>query len=270
MEHVTVGDVEVPSIGFGTARITGEECAAAVESALEIGYRHLDTAQMYDNEAAVGEAVARSDVDRSEVFLTTKLRGRNLAREDVFDSFEESRDRLGVRTVDLLLIHTPNDSVPVAETIGAMNDLQAEGLVEHIGVSNFDADQLRAAIEASRTPILTNQVEYHPFYDRSDLLDACVEEDVMLTAYSPLGKGKVSADETLAEIGDRYGKTASQVALRWLIQQENVSAIPKAESRTHRRENIDVFDFELTDEEMMAIFDLRGGLTTRIKSALGI
>lgn len=270
MEYVTAGDVEVPAIGFGTARMTGEECETAVESAFDLGYRHVDTAQMYENEDAVGEAIAKSDVDRSEVFLTTKLHRRNLAREDVFDSFEASLDRLGVEYVDLLLIHAPSNSVPIGETIDAMNALQDEGTVEHIGVSNFDREQLRSAMQASATPVLTNQVEYHPFYDQSDLLELCIEEDVILTAYSPLNVGKIAGDETLSEIGDRHGKSASQVALRWLIQQENVAAIPKATSRDHQRENVDVFDFELTDEEMMRIFDLRDGLTDRIRSVLGI
>jgi diketogulonate reductase-like aldo/keto reductase len=254
--YATVRGVDVPKVGFGTARMTGEECREAVENALDLGYRHLDTAQMYDNEDAVGAALAASDVDRSEIFLTTKLNRGNLTREDALRSFEESLDRLGTDYVDLLLIHAPSDSVPVEETLGAMNDLQDEGSVEHVGVSNFSVEQLREAIRTSETSILTNQVKYHPYHPQDDLLNVCVEEDVLLTAYSPLAKGKVSDDETLAEIGDRYGKTAGQVALRWLVQQENVVTIPKAADRDHRRENVDVFDFELTDEEMDRVFEL--------------
>ena len=256
MEYATARGVDVPKLGFGTARMTGEKCREAVENALDLGYRHLDTAQMYDNEDAVGDAIAASDVDRSDVFLTTKLNRGNLAHEDALRSFEASLDRLGTDYVDLLLIHAPSDSVPVAETIGAMNDLQEEGTVEHVGVSNFSVEQLREAMEASEKPILTNQVKYHPYHSQDDLLEVCVEEDVLLTAYSPLAKGKVADDETLAEIGDRYGKTPGQVALRWLVQQENVVTIPKAGGRDHQRENLDVFDFELTDEEMERIFEL--------------
>ena len=270
MEYATARGVEVPKVGFGTARMTGAECRRAVETALDLGYRHLDTAQMYDNEDAVGAAVEASDVSRDDVFLTTKLHRRNLAREDVFESFAASLDRLGTDYVDLLLIHAPSDSVPIAETVGAMNDLQDEGTVEHVGVSNFSVEQLRTAMDASETPILTNQVEYHAHRLQDDLLEFCIEEDVLLTAYSPLDEGRLADVETLAEIGDRYGKTAGQVALRWLTQQRNVVTIPKASSRNHQRANLDVFDFELTAEEVERIFDLRAGLAGRIRNALGL
>lgn len=270
MEHATVRGVAVPKVGFGTARMTGDECRTAVEDALDLGYRHVDTAQMYANETAVGEAVAAADVDRSEVFLTTKLDRENVAREEAPRSTEESLDRLGTDYVDLLLIHAPSRSVPVEETIGAMNDLQDEGNVEHIGVSNFDVDQLRAAMDASETPILTNQVEYHPHREQHELLEFCIEADVLLTAYSPLNKGRLDGDETLAEIGERHGKAPGQVALRWLIQQRNVVAIPKASSPAHRRENLDVFDFELGPEEMERIFELRSGPVEGLRDALGL
>ncbi|WP_336136278.1 aldo/keto reductase [Natronomonas amylolytica] len=232
------------------------EARNAVETALELGYRHIDTAQMYGNEDAVGAAVEKADIARDEVFVVTKTLSRNLAYDDLHDSFEDSLDRLKMESVDLLLIHEPSRSVPVEESIRAMNELQEAGRVRHIGVSNFSIRQLREAEAASDTPIVTNQVEYHPFTDQSQLLEHCVDNNIMLTAYSPLAVGRRLENETLVRIGERYGKSPAQVARRWLIQQENVSAIPKASKRQHQEENIDIFDFELTTTEMDAIFDL--------------
>ncbi len=269
MEHVTVRGVEVPALGFGTARLTGNDCRGAVEDALELGYRHVDTAQMYDNEAAVGDAIADSTVDRGEIFLVTKVHRRNLAYEDVLDSVADSLDRLGT-AIDLLLIHAPSRTVPVAESIEAMNEFQETGSVSHIGVSNFSVGQMEEAIDASETPILTNQVEYHPFEDRGELLAFCIENGIVLTAYSPLAKGRVAGNDVLEGIGERHGKTEAQVALRWLLGQEMVVAIPKAASHEHRAENVDVFDFELTDEEMERIFELQGGLLSRLRERLGL
>lgn len=269
MEHVTVHEAAVPALGLGTYPMKGEDCRVAVRTALELGYRHIDTAQMYTNEAAVGDAIAAAPVDREDVFLVTKVLSENLAEDDLRRSVDASLDALNT-TIDLLLIHSPSRSVPIAESIGAMNQLQERGDVEHIGVSNFSVDQLEAAMAASATPILTNQVEYHPFERRDDLLAFCLDNEVMLTAYSPLARGRVTGDDTLERIGDRYDKTAAQVALRWLLQQELVSAIPKAARRTHQAENLDVFDFELTPEEMAAIFDLGGGLVDRLRRRLGL
>ncbi len=270
MEYVTAAGVEVPALGFGTWPMTGPTCKEAVESALELGYRHLDTAQMYDNHDAVGAAVREAEVPRSELFLTTKILRQNLAHDALLETFAESLDELGVEYVDLLLIHAPSRSVPIEESIAAMNHLQKEGTVERVGVSNFSVSQLRAAIEASDAPILTNQVEYHPYRDRSDLLSFCIDHDVMLTAYTPLADGRVLEDETLRSIGERYDKTPAQVALRWLVQQDLVSAIPKAASQRHQQENLDVFDFRLTDGEMARVFELGGGLRERLRSLLGI
>jgi diketogulonate reductase-like aldo/keto reductase len=269
MEYESVQGVEVPALGLGTARMTGDECRDAVGTGLELGYRHIDTAQMYDNEEAVGDAVADSGVNREDIFLVTKILRDNLAYEEVLRSFSESLEHLQTDYVDLLLIHAPSRTVPVEESLKAMNELQEQGRVKHIGVSNFSVNQMRDAIQASETPILTNQVEYHPFKRQDNILEFCIENDVMLTAYSPLNKGSLS-NPTLAEIGDRYGKTAAQVALRWLLQQDTVSAIPKAAQRTHLEENLTVFDFQLTDGEMEQLFQLDSGLRTRLQSLLGI
>ncbi len=256
MEYETVRGVSVPEVGLGTARMTGATCESAVTAALELGYRHVDTAQMYDNEAAVGAAVAASSLDREDVFLTTKLLRTNLRREDVFSSVETSLEKLGTDYVDLLLIHAPSPTVPIEETVGAMNDLQAEGRVRHVGVSNFNVYGMESAQEASETPILTNQVEYNPFTDQTDTLAWCRENDALLTAYSPLNVGRGLDDEALRAIADRHGKSPAQVALRWLVQQEHVVTIPKSARREHLAENLDVFDFELTDDEMATVSDL--------------
>ena len=269
MEYVTAQGVDIPALGFGTYPMKGETCLTAVQQALETGYRHVDTAQMYNNERAVGQAIADADVPRDDVFLVTKILRRNLAYEDILKSVKESREKLAT-DIDLLLIHAPSRTVPIEESIEAMNDLQDRGTVKHIGVSNFSVGQLQDAISASDTPILTNQVEYHPFRNQTDVLKFCIENDVMLTAYSPLAEGRVVGNDLLEKIGDRYGKTEAQVALRWLLQQELVSAIPKASSPAHIQENFDVFDFELTDEEMAKIFDLQGGLLTKLRTALGL
>ncbi|MDY6764331.1 MAG: aldo/keto reductase [Halobacteria archaeon] len=270
MDYVVAQGVRIPALGLGTYKLRGNEGLNSIKKALEIGYRHIDTAQMYNNEEEVGEAVRQSNVDREDVFITTKILRRNLEYGDVLSSVNDSLRRLGMEHVDLLLIHAPSSSVPIEESIEAMNELQDEGKVDHIGVSNFSVKQTQEAIEASETPVVTNQVKYHPFYSQNEILDFCIENDVMLTAYTPLANGRVIGHDTLSKIGEKYGKTGAQVALRWLVQQENVSTIPKASSEEHLRENIDIFDFELTRDEMQTIFDLQGGLIDRLRSRLGL
>jgi diketogulonate reductase-like aldo/keto reductase len=262
------GGATIPKLGLGTWQNTGRQCAETVETALELGYRHVDTAQAYGNEEMVGEGIAAADVDREDVFLTTKVWRSNLRHDDVVESVEESLDRLGVEYVDLLLIHWPHPRVPIAETLEAMAELREAGLVSHLGVANFTRSQLEEAIEASGVPLVTDQVLYHPFKDQSDLREFCVDRDVSLTAYSPLARGGVVGDDVLGEIGERHGKSAAQVALRWLLQQEGVVAIPKATGRNHLKENLDVFDFSLAEEEMDRIHDLKPGLGRRFRNIL--
>jgi diketogulonate reductase-like aldo/keto reductase len=258
MEYVTVQGEEIPKIGLGTWQLTGEDCRQAVVTALSLGYRHIDTAQAYGNERQVGDAIRTSETDRDEIFLTTKLAGQNCGHDDVLRSTEESLAKLSTDYINLLLIHWPADRFPIGgtpltETLDAMNELVDEGKVRHIGVSNFDLDRLDEARQHADAPILTDQVQYHPFWDQTQLLDYCQIHNVMLTAYSPLGHGGTLDDELLADIGERYGKTSAQVALRWLVQQDTVCTIPKATSREHLEANLAVFDFELSAEEMDAI-----------------
>jgi len=268
MEYVDAGDARIPKLGLGTWQNTGPDCSKTVRTALDLGYRHVDTAQAYDNEAAVGEGIDRSDVDRDEVFLTTKVWRSNLRHQDVLDSVHESLDDLGVEYVDLLLIHWPHPRVPVEETLDAMAELRESGAVEHVGVSNFTRSQLRTARQVADVPVVADQVLYHPYKDQSDLQRYCAGNDVALTAYSPLARGEVLSDTVLERIGERHDRSAAQVALRWLVQQENVVAIPKSSSREHLEENLAVFEFSLTDEEMARIDDHGGSLGVRLRNRL--
>jgi 2,5-diketo-D-gluconate reductase B len=255
MEYQTIKGEKVPSLGLGTWRLSGGECTTAVERALSLGYRHVDTAQMYRNEGEVGRGIKASGVDREEIFLVTKVWPSDFSRDDVVRSTRESLRKLGTDHVDLLLMHWPSESVPLEETLGAMRELQEQGSVRHVGVSNFS---LRLVEEATRhAEVICNQVEYHPYKVQDELLEQATETDYLLTAYRPIAKGDVLEDHTLREIGKAHGKTPVQVALRWLIQQEKVAAIPKATSEEHLRGNLDVFDFDLSDEEMGRIFGLR-------------
>jgi 2,5-diketo-D-gluconate reductase B len=247
----------VPKLGFGTWEILGSDCEEAVADALEIGYRHIDTAQAYDNEAEVGRALAASDVPRKELFLTTKLWRDEFHPDRVRPSTEGSLEKLQVNCVDLLLLHWPNDDVPLEQTLGALAELREEGLIQHFGVSNFPVGMLRDAL--SIAPIFADQVEFHPYLDQQPLIDLAVEKDFMVTAYSPLARGKVPEDAVLREIGEQYGKTAGQIALRWLLDKPNVATIPKASSHERRVENFEVFDFQLSDDDRAKIEALHSG-----------
>lgn len=268
MENEVVRDVKLPVLGLGTAQITGDECINTVDQALNSGYRHIDTAQLYGNEREIGKAIENSRINRDKIFLVTKIKRRNLGKDKLCQSFINSLEKLRTNYVDLLLIHAPSRKVPIKESIHEMNKLYDKDKINHIGVSNFSVEQTKKAIDASSTPIITNQVKYHPMYGQEKLLKFCLKEDICLTAYSPLARGKVHGNQTLKKIGSRYNKNEFQIALRWLIQQENVVAIPKASSRKHLEENIDIFDFELNTEEMKKIFGIHGGIKTKILSLL--
>jgi 2,5-diketo-D-gluconate reductase B len=254
VEHQTIKGEQVPSLGLGTYRLTGDACERAVQRALGMGYRHVDTAQMYGNEAEVGRGIEDSGVDRGEIFLTTKVWPSDFAHDRLISKTRESLKKLRTDHVDLLLMHWPGDGVPLGETLGAMRELQDEGNVLHIGVSNFSPSLVEEATEHAE--IFCNQVQYHPYRDQNALLEQAQQMDYLLTAYTPLSRGGVQDDATLREIGEAHGKTATQVALRWLVQQEKVSAIPKATGEEHLAENLDVFDFELSEEEMDRVFSL--------------
>ena len=246
MDFVSLRGAKVPALGLGTWLLEGDDCRNAVPIALELGYRHIDTAQIYGNEAEIGEALARAGVDRDELFLTTKLWNDNHAHAEVIASTEDSLKRLQTDYVDLLLIHWPVEFDRLEETLSAMVELSERGLTKSIGVSNFTLSQFQRAAELA--PVACNQVEYHPFLDQSELRDAVAAADAVLTAYSPLARGGVVHDEILQGIAANHGKTVPQISLRWLLDQ-NILVVPKATTREHLAANFDVFDISLSDEE---------------------
>ncbi len=249
METIEIRSTTVPALGFGTWQLRGEECAESVRDALEAGYRHLDTAQMYGNEAEVGEGLRRSGVPRDEVFVVSKVKGANYAATDVRSSTRASADALGVDRIDLMLLHWPSTDVGVGETLGALGALKEEGLVRHIGVSNFSVAEVEEA--AGHAEVFCNQVEYHPFRQPHELLAHALDEGYLLTAYSPVAKGRVHADAVLREIASARGCTPAQVALRWLLDL-GAAPIPKSADPGRRRENLEV-DITLTDEDRARI-----------------
>lgn len=261
----------MPPVGIGTYRTGGYECFNAVSEALEVGYRHVDTAMAYENEAVVGRAIENSTVDREDVFVTTKIKGypKFLTRDRMIEAVEGSLQRLGTDWIDLVLVHWWHSDGDMEGVFGALSQLVDDGTVDHIGVSNFSVERLERAIDASDAPIATNQVQYHPYFHQDEMLSFCRDHDMLLTAYSPLASGLVTNDETLSKIGKLYGKSAAQVAIRWLVQQDGVVTIPKTVRSNRLRENLDVFDFELTDAEMDRIHELEGPLWYRLNSERG-
>lgn len=253
MASIEVQGREVPAVGFGTWELTGDDAIEGTRHAIELGYRQIDTAQIYDNEREVGEGISRSGVDREHIFLTTKLARGSLTGDRVGPELDISLQKLGTDYVDLLLIHWPSDTVPLGETLEAMMAAQAAGKVRHLGVSNFDPALLLEAMTLA--PIFANQVKYHVGRDRTELLAIAAERDLLITAYSPLlGDGVKSP--VVAEIAESHGKTPHQVALRWLLQQPRVSPIPRSSNPDHRAQNLAVFDFELSDDEMARVSGL--------------
>lgn len=250
---VAANGAAIPAIGLGTWAARGEACAQAVQWALEAGYRHLDTAAAYENEAAVGAGLRASGVPRGEIFVTTKVWYTDLAEGALQRSAEASLRRLGLDRVDLLLVHWPNPAIPLAETMRALCDAKRHGLTRHIGVSNFPTALLEEAVALADEPLVANQCEYHPRLDQAKVIAACRRHGLAFTSYCPIGRGEPLAERTVTEIAARHRRTPAQVVLRWHVQQPGVVAIPKSIHRDRIAENIAVFDFTLTDEEMAAI-----------------
>ncbi|MEX3763857.1 aldo/keto reductase [Paraburkholderia phenoliruptrix] len=242
----------IPRIGLGTWRST-HEGVQAVRAALAAGYRHIDTAARYENEEAVGQALAASGVPRDEVFVTTKVWHTELRAADFRRAAQASVARLGLDHVDLLLVHWPNPEVPLEETIGALCDAQQRGLTRHIGVSNFPVALLDRAVALASVPLVANQCEYHPYLDQTKVLAACRRHGMALIAHTPLGSGKLLADPVIAEIAREHGRKPAQIILRWLIQQPGVAAVPKSSNPVRIAENLAVFDFQLDAGEMARI-----------------
>lgn len=257
MKYIDVQDIKVPALGFGTWQATDDSCVAAVEEALDIGYRHIDTAQIYKNEEQVGRGIKNSSVPRDDIFLTTKVWMDEVRDGDLQKSVEGSLSKLGTDYVDLLLIHWPVEDVPFDETLRALQEVQTQGKTRLIGVSNFTVSQMKQVKEEIGAPIATNQVEYHPYLDQSPVLDYIREHDMFLTAYSPIARGKVMDDKTLQDIAAAHGKSVTQVVLNWLVSQDRVCAIPKSTTSAHIKSNFEIFDFELSADETDHINGLR-------------
>jgi len=244
----------MPVIGLGTWEMTGSRCIDAVSRALNIGYRHIDTAQIYGNEKEVGKGIKASGIRREEIFLTTKVATSNLTSSRIKQTTDESLERLGTGNIDLLLIHWPTSSMNLRECLETMFGLVENNLVRYVGVSNFSPELFRKSFESG--PVITNQVEFTPYRTEYENLKVAQGNIKIITAYSPLARGSIANDKFLSALGKKYGKSASQVALRWLIQLGNVSVIPKASSEKHQMENFDIFDFHLTEEDMKSVRQL--------------
>jgi 2,5-diketo-D-gluconate reductase B len=257
VEMLETPRVTVPALGFGTWQLEPDVAYNAVRTALEVGYRHIDTAQLYENEEAVGRAIADSEVDRDDVFLVTKVAPENAEPQDVRASTLASLERLRTDHVDLLLLHWPTDVAPLEETMAALTRAAEEHRTRYIGVSNFPSQVLDRA--AHLAPIVTDQVEHHPYLAIDAIREAADEHDLFVTAYSPLAKGEVLEDDVLREIAEEHDRTPAQVTLAWLLQ-SGVAAIPRSSDPKHIVANFEVFDLELTDEEIARIDTLDRGM----------
>lgn len=253
--YTTVHGDTVPMIGFGTSQLG--DCADIVAAALEVGYRHIDTAWKYGSEQGVGEGVKRSGIARSRLFITTKVSHEYLRAADFARSLDQSLGRLRTDYVDQLLVHWPStEGIPLAETMGALARAKREGKTRYVGVANFNIALTREAIALCPEPLTTLQVEYHPYLEQTRVLAFCREAGLIVMAYCPLGRGRLFKDPVLADIAGARGKTLAQIALRWLVQQGGIVPIPRSSNRTHMAESLEIFDFELSREEMERIFAL--------------
>lgn len=242
--------MNLPPVGLGTMGVADP---STVTTAIDLGYRHLDTAQIYENERTVGEGIAAASTDRSELVVATKLWTDRLAGEDVRQGTEESLDRLGLDAVDLLYVHRPRDGYEPSETLPALDAVRAAGLTDHVGLSNFEPEQLTTARTHLDAPIAAHQVEFHPFFHRQELLDDAQTHGYPLVAYSPLAGGAVFDDPTISDIADRHDTTPAAVSIAWVLDHDNVVTIPKASSEAHLRANREAAQLDLEPAEIERI-----------------
>lgn len=253
--YVSANGARIPALGFGTFRLPGPDTLRMVPAALKLGFRHIDTAQIYGNEAEVGTGIAASGVNRADIFLTTKVWVDRFGHDALIASVDESLKKLRTDYVDLLLLHWPAGHV-LPEPVGALNEVVKAGKVRHIGVSNFNVAQMQEAIGLSAVPLVTNQVEYHPYLDQGPVIRAAHAAGLSVTAYYAMADGKVFGDPVLKQVAAAKGRSVAQVVLRWVLQQDGLVALSKTASETRAAENFAVFDFELTAEDMAAIHAL--------------
>jgi len=257
VEYTRIQGTDVPTLGLGTWQNTGDSCAEAVRVGLEAGYRHVDTAQVYENEEEVGKGIAAASVERSEIFLTTKVWRADDGGEEIRRSTEASLTDLGTDYVDLLLVHWPPRKTPLPEVMRTLQRLADEGKARHVGVSNFPPSWVTAAMDHAQ--VFCNQVEYHPYLGQGRLLNLAREHDFLLTGYSPLARGKVFDDPVLSEIAAAHNVGPAAVVIRRLMDQDHVAVVPKATSPEHVRSNLDALEISLSDEERARIDGLHRG-----------
>jgi 2,5-diketo-D-gluconate reductase B len=253
MQRIGTDGLEMPKLGLGTWRMSGAECQGAVEGALALGYRHIDAAEMYDNEAAIGVALAASNVPRQDIFLTSKVWHDHLAPAALRRALDASLNRLRTDYLDLYLIHWPSPSMRLAETLEAMMRLKEEGRIRNIGVSNFTVALMRQAVEEIGAPISCNQVEYHVFLDQGAVLDYARAHGIVVSAYRPLAQGVLDSAPDIQRIAAKHAASPQQIALAWLLGQDMVAAIPKAARAASQRANLAALDIRLDDQDRAMI-----------------
>ncbi|MBN2066959.1 MAG: aldo/keto reductase [Candidatus Diapherotrites archaeon] len=247
------GNVQIPALGLGTWLLNGEKCASAVKASLELGYTHIDTAEMYNNQVEIGNAI--EGFDRKRLFLVSKAWSNHMHFNDLINACEKTLGELGTDYLDLYLIHWPNPKVPIAETLKAMQQLKNEGKIRAFGLSNFTIPEIEQALQTSKE-IATNQVEMHPLFRQGKLLEYCNSKNIPITAYSPIARGKVFQNKTILKIAERHGKSPAQISLKWLLQKGTI-VIPKASSKEHLEQNLGIFSWKLTAEEIQEIDSIR-------------
>ncbi|QCC47013.1 aldo/keto reductase [Halobellus limi] len=249
--------MDLPPLGLGTYELTDpEDAPAAVATAVDLGYDHVDTAQSYGNEALVAEGLARADRDADDVFVATKLDTKNLGYDDVLSTARESAARLGVDSIDLLYVHWPLDTYDPDETLPALDELVDEGVVERVGLSNFRPDQLVEAMDRLDTPLFAHQVEMHPLLPQTELHELAVDRGHRLVAYCPIARNRVADVDAVVDVAEKHDATPAQVSLAWLRAKGNVTPIPKSGTPAHIRENYEALALELDDEDVAAIDDV--------------
>lgn len=243
--------IYIPSIGFGTSLVTGDECTQIIQKAIQIGYRHIDTALVYGNEIEIGKAIRQSDINRKDLFITSKVWKDSMGYEKTLDSFEKSLKMLNLEYIDLFLIHWPNNREEKlnVDTWKALEKLYKDGKVKAIGVSNFLKHHLEALLPNCEICPMVNQIEFHPGLMRKETIDFCKEKNIVVEAWAPLGKGKMLNNETLANIADKYNKSTAQLCLKWCLQND-VIPLPKSSNESRMKQNLDIFDFEISNEDM--------------------
>jgi 2,5-diketo-D-gluconate reductase B len=256
METIKTQGISLPRLGLGTYRMQGDVCRAAVESALGLGYRHIDTAEMYGNEEAIGAAIAAAGVPRADLHITTKVWNENLAPDAMRRAFDSSLKKLRLDQVDLYLVHWPAPKMNLPAMFETLMKLKEQGRTRAIGVANFNIALLKTVVEDIKAPIACDQVEYHVMLDQTPLRKYLAAKSIPLVAYCPLAQGRAASNETLAAIGRKHGASAAQVALKWLLDQDGVAAIPKASRAESQRANLDALHVGLDDEDRQAIAGL--------------